>query len=380
MQGIAPLDDPRRDTAVDPRVEVLSSAGEWVDATEPLHRLWESHNRAHPELMRAGLLPADRDLSDADLARRALDPAFVEGRVGAGLGPAFASRLADLAGRRIALVPCAHGGTSLEQWSRSASTDTLYGSMLDRIHRATSRDGVTLRGILWYQGESDATLPRSHDYAERFARWVADVRADLVRPDLPVYVVQLGRFTGVTAVGDLVERSWDEVREAQRMLPRQVSASGVVSAVDLGLSDPIHVGTPGLARLGRRLATLAAEGSTGPDVDRVEYVGAASNGHLALRVRCTGVRGGWRAAEFLPGFRLTDREGVPVARLGIVDAHPDPADPSSIVLVTNPLLPSELAGVHVSYGQGFDPVCLAVDEADLPLPAFAAQPIVGVVG
>jgi len=152
-------------------------------------------------------------------------------------------------------------------------------------------------------------------------------------------------------------------------------ATAVVSAVDLGLSDPIHVGAPGLARLGRRMALLALEHATGPDVERVESLGPGANGHLVLRVRCTGVRGGWREGSHLPGFTLCDADGVAIGRLRVVDAQPDPGDRSSILVVTSPLDPAELAGVRLSYGQGFDPVCLAVDEADLPLPAFGPQPI-----
>ncbi|MCL4218335.1 MAG: hypothetical protein KJ052_15210, partial [Candidatus Hydrogenedentes bacterium] len=36
---------------------------------------------------------------------------------GAGLGLPFAKAVAEATGRPIGLVPCAHGGTSMTQWS-----------------------------------------------------------------------------------------------------------------------------------------------------------------------------------------------------------------------------------------------------------------------
>jgi hypothetical protein len=369
MQGFGPLDDPGRETFVDPRVEVLSSGGEWTDATEPLHRLWESYTPAHRDLLREGLLPHDRGLTDEQLAARDRSAA-----VGAGLGPAFASAVADQTGERVGLIPAAHGGTSLEQWAPSRAVSTLYGAMLDRAARASRRDDVRLAGVLWYQGESDATPSRSVDYADRFESWIVCLREDL--GPLPVHVVQLGRFTGVTSVGELEERSWDLVRESQRLLPSRVADTGVVSAVDLALSDPIHVGATALARLGRRLAKVVTGTST-PDVVRVDFVGPASNSHLVLRVVCSGVNSGWAPAEFLSGFRLTDRHGVPISRLSIVDARTDPTQPDAIRLVATPVERGELSGTFLTYGQGFDPVCLAVDGEDMPLPAFGPQRIVG---
>jgi sialate O-acetylesterase len=374
MEGFAPLSD--RSAPPDDRVEVLSSAGEWTDAREPLHRIWQSYTPVHRELYRSALPPGGTPPTDDEVA----DAMAGDGRIGAGLGPAFASRIADVTGSRVGLIPAAHGGTTLEQWTPGyaghdrASTSTLYGSLLGRVARARSREGVALRGVLWYQGESDATLRRSVDYGERFARWVAELRHDLALPDLPVFAVQLGRFTGLEGP-ELTERSWDRVRESQRTAPQRTPGLAIASAIDLELSDPIHIGATGLDRLGVRLAMLAIEGGAGPDVELVEAAGVNGVGHLVLRVRCRDVRGGWRGLPRIPGFRLCESDGTPVRRVAVVDAAVDPLDPSSILVTTSALAAGELAGVHLSYGQGFDPVCVATDERDLPLPAFAAQPV-----
>lgn len=374
MEGFAPLDDAPVPPA-DDRVEVLSSAGEWTDSREPLHRIWESYTPVHVGLHRASLPPEQQELADDDLRRMMAG----DGRIGAGLGRGFAERVADLTRTRVGLIPAAHGGTSLEQWSPGfggaprTSTSTLYGSLLDRVARAGTRADVQLSGVLWYQGESDATPARSVDYADRFARWVDDLRGDLGIPDLPVLIVQLGRFAGAEN-GEITERSWDQVREAQRTAPGRTPGVGVASAIDLELCDPIHIGADGLRRLGARLATLAVEGGSGPDVDRVSPAGANASGHVLLRVSFRGVRGGWAGTRF-PGFAICEGDGAAVRRVSVVEAQPDRSDESSILITTSATTVAELAGLHLSYGSGFDPVCTAVDERHLALSAFGPQVI-----
>ena len=59
--------------APDPRVRLFSSAGNWENAAEPLHRLWESYTPVHQDLMRLGMTEAERAMTDAELAAREAD-------------------------------------------------------------------------------------------------------------------------------------------------------------------------------------------------------------------------------------------------------------------------------------------------------------------
>jgi len=79
----------------------------------------------------------------------------------------------------------------------------------ERIARA----GGKLRGILWYQGCSDASADWAPSYLDRMTAWVAAARADTGVPDLPVLVVQIGNLVQPDQSN---AKWWDMVREALR--------------------------------------------------------------------------------------------------------------------------------------------------------------------
>lgn len=373
MEGYGLLADLDPADAPDPRVRVFSSAGRWESAAHPLHRLAESFTPVHLDLYRDGVSyfgPSLEGIADADIGAFV---AALERPHGAGLGLDFARAIADATGKQIALIPTAHGGASLEQWSpdrRGEGGRSLYGSMLERVRVARESADLELAGILWYQGESDTgELALAESYAERFDSWIAEARADLGDADLPVYVVQLGRFVvGAEVVGN---PGWDFVREAQRSLPERTPRTGCVAALDLPLSDPIHLSAAALARLGRRLAHVALTGRA-PNPADVRWDEPAQNGLPMVRVRCSGVTGGWRAGtDAIPGFVLCDGMGEPHPTLGVVDAGVATDDPTAVVV----RLSGADADARLGYGLGLDPVCRLVDEADMALPAFAPRPI-----
>src|SRR5262249_22529403 len=149
------------------------------------------------------------------------------------------------------LVICAHGGTSMAQWNPARKDEggkSLYGSMMRQFQLA----GGKVKGVLWYQGESDANGEAAQRYPQVFARFINSVRPRFGQPELPFYYAQIGRFV---RTGD--PKGWNAVQEAQRLLPERVPNTAVISVVDLELDDGIHVGTQGLKRAGQRLARIA---------------------------------------------------------------------------------------------------------------------------
>jgi sialate O-acetylesterase len=210
--------------------------------------------------------------------------------------------------------------------------------------------------------------------------WIAAVRADTGMPDLPVLVVQIGNL--VTPENDpnwVNAKWWDIVREALRRLPEVVPHTAITSAVDLGLTDCIHIETPGLHRLGRRLArqalalTGAADLPLGPRVERVERAGNWGNGLPLVRVVCSGVTGAWWPVYSISGFAVRTPDHAPHPTVLIISAQRDPENPTAFRLLLS-AEPDE--NVRIGYGLGFNPFCNAVDEADMPLPAFWEQEIV----
>lgn len=358
MEGVGELT-----LALPPSTEVWSftSAGHWEPAADPLHRFWESFTPIHRNLARAGLPPERRQLGDAELAQLVAR----ERRYGAGLGLAFGQALAAARGRPIGLLPCAHGATTLEQWSwrrRDQGGASLYGAMCERLRRAGGR----LAGLLWYQGESEGwNEVAAASYGTDFATWIDHLRADLDRPQLPVIAVQIGR----TTLDSPRASAWNAVQLAQYELPLRVAATAVTSAIDLPLVDCIHINARGLQRLGRRLARLALALEANPALPPGPRLCGASFGteppdRGLTRLEFSDVAGTWQPADNMTGFEVLDPAGLAHPLNHFINAWPDPADGTAILVRTNlPLQPGET----IAYGYGLRPCCNVVDAADLPL-------------
>ena len=365
----------------DDRVWSFTSAGEWEIAREPLHRLWESFTPVHQELLRAPMTEAQKLVSNEERIR--VDRATR--RHGAGLGISFGKAMADALDRPIGLIPAAHGGSSLEQWRpemKDLGGRSLYGAMLERIRKAGGR----LRGVLWYQGESDAAdAELGRTYADRLDAWISALRSDTGVHELPVVAVQIGR---------IVEppdrwKAWcgvDFVREALGTLPQRVPHTAVTSAIDLAMADPFHLDTPSLIRLGRRLARLAlgwVEGRTaphGPSVVKLEWQPTPTGTLNGIRVSLQGVTGTWRQSHSIRGFDVRIPYPEHHEPLTVVNTWVDGSSGGNgrdlIVLLSRDAEEPALLG----YGLGADPVCTLVDSADMPLCAFLPREATSHIG
>lgn len=114
--------------------------------------------------------------------------------------------------------------------------------------------GYGIRGVLWYQGEANAT--RADEYAELFTALIRDWRARWHEPALPFYFVQLAGYADPNPTAH-----WPALREAQaRALT--LPATGMVTAIDVGEQNDIHPANK--ATVGRRLAALAVARATDP--------------------------------------------------------------------------------------------------------------------
>lgn len=96
--------------------------------------------------------------------------------------------------------------------------------------------GTGLRGIAWYQGESNTS--RAADYAAALRAWRTSWRAHFNEAALPVVVVQLPGYGPRS--NRPVDAPWAQLREAQRIVANEDAATGLAVAIDLGVATDIH--------------------------------------------------------------------------------------------------------------------------------------------
>lgn len=175
---------------------------------------------------------------------------------GAGLGASFANamRAADT-NRTVVLVPCAFGGSALSEWSKG---EYMYEHALLRTRQALRKLKGTgrLAGILWHQGESDASDERRADsYGSRLAKMVGDLRADLGCGDVPLVVGELGRYLADNRAKSGRYKCFEKVNAALNGLTNSVPNCACVSSEGLTPnSDVLHFNTLSLRTFGERYA------------------------------------------------------------------------------------------------------------------------------
>ncbi|MBE9060792.1 sialate O-acetylesterase [cf. Phormidesmis sp. LEGE 11477] len=152
----------------------------------------------------------------------------------------------------IGLIPCARSGSSISDWQKNLSDQTLYGSCLKRV-RAASTVG-TVSGILFFQGETDAVDPEQFPnlnpdpsaWAEKFATFAYNFRADIGNSNLPLIYAQLGQPS------DLEELPyWEAVQQQQASL--QIPNTVVIATADLPM-EGVHFTAESYQKIGERFA------------------------------------------------------------------------------------------------------------------------------
>ncbi|MFA5058095.1 MAG: sialate O-acetylesterase [Opitutaceae bacterium] len=136
-----------------------------------------------------------------------------------------------------------------------------------------------LRGVLWYQGESNAGHPT--EYHALFAALITDWRRRWGQGDFPFYWVQLPNFGPTDPDGT----DWPRLREGQAQT-LSLPHTGMAVTIDVGNRDDAHPRNK--QEVGRRLALIAGHeiygvpgGWSGPMFKAAEREGAAMRVHFA---------------------------------------------------------------------------------------------------
>ena len=147
------------DLQTSPRILTMNEYYNWCLAKEPLH-FYES----------------DIDGLDCGLS----------------FGKEFIKRINDTIS--IGLIPCAIGGSSVEQWLGDSIVChvNILSNLATRIALA-SKSGV-IKGILWHQGENNANAVQIINYKNNLQALLKKFRTITQNGNLPICVGELGSF------------------------------------------------------------------------------------------------------------------------------------------------------------------------------------------
>lgn len=208
---------------------------------------------------------------------------------------------------------------------------------------------IALRGIAWYQGESDTGTP---GYAARLTALINGWRA-LFGPDLAVSVVQLANF-GAPQISP-GPSAWAALRDEQRQVATRLPHVALVTAIDIGERTDIHPANKQV--LGQRLA-LVARGVAMP------MPLSATREGSAIRVRFSGIDGGLRA------WSGPDPLGIELCGAGDSDCRYARATIDGDSL----LIPGDGRAVaRVRHAWADSPVVNLFDARAMPVPGFALE-------
>ena len=244
-----------------------------------------------------------------------------------GVGYLFGQRLHSTLGVPIGLIDNAWGGSAAEAWvpRETLEADGKYAELLaswtskvaaytDEIHatkiteykawiqagkpqpnRRAPRDfrsgqnrpanifngvlnptiGYGLRGVIWYQGESNAG--RAYQYRDLFPLMISTWRELWDQGDFPFYWVQLADFS--REIDTPQASNWAELREAQTMTLK-LPNTGQAVIIDAGEGRDIHPRNK--QTVANRLARLELSNDYGYDMasESPRYASMATNGSV----------------------------------------------------------------------------------------------------
>jgi sialate O-acetylesterase len=173
---------------------------------------------------------------------------------------------------RYQIAPDNLGAAPRAPWEATGGATTIYNAMIAPLVP------YTLRGVLWYQGESNTE--DAGNYEKLLAGLMADWRAQF-GADLPFFIVQLAGYG--PAVTTPTNGGWANLREAQRMAVAHDGHAGLAVAVDIGDRYDIH--PTNKQEVGKRLARAArhvAYGEPLPPSGPVPRAAARANDHVVV--------------------------------------------------------------------------------------------------
>ena len=153
---------------------------------------------------------------------------------GISLAESFADAYQKDHGTDVGLIPCADGGTQLEQWKEGS---LLFDHAV--FQTSLAERTANLAGILWHQGESDCKPGLAETYGERLeAFYAALMKALKLSEELPFIAGGLGDFL---AALETEKQYYGSVNDQIRAFADSHEMTGFAPAEGLsGKPDHLH--------------------------------------------------------------------------------------------------------------------------------------------
>lgn len=218
---------------------------------------------------------------------------------------------------------------------------TLYNAMIAPLVK------YTIKGALWYQGETEAGRAQGHIYGDALMTLVQDWRRAFGQGDFPFYWVQLANYGNAVKNGH-----WMRVQEGQ-VKATALRNTGVAVINDIG--NPTNIHPTNKQDVGRRLAMLALNRGASPLYRQFTRDGNAirvwfDNAGTTLKTRGSGP---------VTGFQIAGPDGKYVAATATIER--------ATVRVSSPEVPNPQS---VRYAWDYDPEANLVNAAGLPASIF----------
>jgi sialate O-acetylesterase len=212
-----------------------------------------------------------------------------------------------------------------------------------------------IRGVIWYQGESNSALERAPLYNRLFRTLIEDWRRQWGVGDFPFLYVQISNFKSTPA------EDWATLRE-QQLKTLELRNTAMAVTIDIGNPDNVH--PTDKVDVGLRLARAARALSYG---EAVEYSGplfrqATPEGN-AIRAWFEHAQGLTAKDGEVTGFEVAGADGKFVPATATIEGE--------TVLATNPNVAEP---IFVRYGWANSPECKLFNREGLPASPFTSKP------
>ena len=195
---------------------------------------------------------------------------------GVSLAESFAAAYRDKFGVSVGLIPCADGGSCIDEWQCGSLLfdNAVYGAQL------ASRTS-TIAAVIWHQGESDCSDKRYPDYKSKLKALIYALREYPELKDAPFIIGGIGDFLSecVYKPNDFANSAY--INAALRQVTAEVSGCAFADAANLkSKPDGLHFNTEACLEFGLRYfdAFLSVYDAKRVFEDKPDPVSALRNG------------------------------------------------------------------------------------------------------